>query len=174
MRKVKLRRCEYDYVEVMACPSGAVVGCFACSVGPTGVLLLLDRRAPSDLAVSHAACQCSTTSKCASCCCLITHHILPAPSTSGCLNGGGQPKPAAGQTTAQLLERLETLYLSQDGASSAAAIGHSGGSDGGAAALQQLYAEWVGGPPGSEAACRLLHTQYHKREKTVTATLADW
>ena len=40
--------------------------------------------------------------------------------------------------------------------------------------MHQLYTEWVRGPPGSEAARQLLHTQYHKREKTVTATLADW
>ena len=26
MRKIKLRRCEYDYVEVMACPSGCLNG----------------------------------------------------------------------------------------------------------------------------------------------------
>lgn len=37
-----------------------------------------------------------------------------------------------------------------------------------------MYHEWVGGDPGSEAARQLLHTQYHKRKKTVTAALADW
>lgn len=102
---------------------------------------------------------------------------------AGCLNGGGQPKPAAGQTTAQLLEALETLYGAGLEGSSAAAgdpcNSGSNGSSGGSsvsstAPVQRLYAEWVGGPPGSEAARRLLHTQYHKREKTVTATLADW
>lgn len=106
MRKVKLGRCEYDYVEVMACPSG-------------------------------------------------------------CLNGGGQPKPAAGQTSAQLLEQLETLYAD-------AGSGHGAVQPDADPAVQQLYHEWVQGQPGSEAARQLLHMQYHKREKTVTATLADW
>lgn len=98
---------------------------------------------------------------------------LPPPCCcAGCLNGGGQPKPAAGQTAAQLLEQLEVLY--------AGAGGTSGGNTAGSTepeadpAVQQLYAEWVRGAPGSEAAWQLLHTQYHKREKTVTAALADW
>ncbi|KAL4424954.1 hypothetical protein ABPG77_009683 [Micractinium sp. CCAP 211/92] len=112
MRKVKLGRCEYDYVEVMACPSG-------------------------------------------------------------CLNGGGQPKPAAGQTAAQLLEQLEVLYAGANGTSGGSCSSSSREPEG-HAAVQQLYSEWVGAPPGSEAARQLLHTQYHKREKTVTATLADW
>jgi len=37
-----------------------------------------------------------------------------------------------------------------------------------------LYAGWVGGPPGSAAARRLLHTGYHRREKLATAAAADW
>lgn len=119
MRKVKLGRCEYDYVEVMACPSG-------------------------------------------------------------CLNGGGQPKPAVGQTPAQLLEQLELLYADAGGTSGTSGTSSSSSLSSGSAepepdcAVRQLYAEWVRGPAGSEAARQLLHTQYHKREKTVTATLADW
>ncbi|KAI3438965.1 hypothetical protein D9Q98_001379 [Chlorella vulgaris] len=103
MRKVKLGRCEYDYVEVMACPSG-------------------------------------------------------------CLNGGGQPKPTAKQTPAQLLEQLEELYA-------AGGIAARPEAD---PALQQLYMSFVQGEPGSQAAHQLMHTHYHKRDKTVTATLADW
>ncbi|KAL4434294.1 hypothetical protein ABPG75_000735 [Micractinium tetrahymenae] len=113
MRKVKLGRCEYDYVEVMACPSG-------------------------------------------------------------CLNGGGQPKPRAGQSAAQLLEQLEVLYAGAGGTSGGSSACSSGREPEAELAVQQLYAEWVQGPPGSAAARQLLHTQYHKREKTVTATLADW
>jgi hypothetical protein len=33
---------------------------------------------------------------------------------------------------------------------------------------------FVQGEPGSQAAQQLMHTHYHKRDKTVTATLADW
>jgi hypothetical protein len=43
-----------------------------------------------------------------------------------------------------------------------------------AGAAGVLYEEWVGGAPGSAAARQLLHTQYHKREKTVTSVLSDW
>ena len=113
-------------------------------------------------------------------CCGMHVHVLfsacsPAypHSPAGCLNGGGQAKPAAGQTSAQLIEQLEELY--------AAGGGGGGGncSSGDAAAgvepaVGQLYAEWVGGGPGSAAAQQLLHTQYHTREKSVTAALADW
>ncbi|PSC72354.1 cytosolic Fe-S cluster assembly factor narfl [Micractinium conductrix] len=109
MRKIKLRRCEFDYVEIMACPSG-------------------------------------------------------------CLNGGGQPKPRAGQSAAERLEQLELLYAAADGATT----GGGGAAAQAQAAVEELYGGWVGGPPGSAAARQLLHTQYHHREKTVTATLSDW
>lgn len=84
---------------------------------------------------------------------------------AGCLNGGGQVKPAAGETPAQLIERLEGLYAAGGGGEPAPEAD---------AAVQQLYQRWVGGGPGSQPARELLHTQYHKREKTVTAALADW
>ena len=89
--------------------------------------------------------------------------LLPA----GCLNGGGQPKPAAGQTPAQLIEQLEALYDADLSSSSRPEPAAD-------AAVAQLYREWVGGPPGSAPARALLHTQYHRREKTVSAALADW
>ena len=41
-------------------------------------------------------------------------------------------------------------------------------------AARALYAGWVGGPPGSRAARRLLHTGYHRREKPAAAAAADW
>ena len=40
--------------------------------------------------------------------------------------------------------------------------------------IGQLYAQWVGGVMGSESAKALLHTGYHKREKTAASTLGDW
>lgn len=83
---------------------------------------------------------------------------------AGCLNGGGQPKPTAKQTPAQLLEQLEELYA-------AGGIAARPEAD---PALQQLYMSFVQGEPGSQAAHQLMHTHYHKRDKTVTATLADW
>ncbi len=170
VRKVKLGRCEYDYVEVMACPGG-------------------------------------------------------------CLNGGGQLKPGAGRTAAQLLEELETLYFVQQeqrqqqqleggGAAASACNGGGNGSAGGcgcrggegpmevdgaegggsvqtlkaaaavgtqqqpsdsqpwrpvlSATARALYRDWVGGAPGSAAAHVLLHTGYHARLKTAMGMVGDW
>jgi len=86
---------------------------------------------------------------------------------------------AAGQTSAQLIEQLEMLYAGADGSNSSSGGESGSGTAGGTpsegdAAVQQLYREWVHDGPGSEAARQLLHTQYHKREKTVTAALSDW
>lgn len=105
MRRVKSGKCHYDFVEVMACPSG-------------------------------------------------------------CLNGGGQLKPAAGESVHQLIERLENIYHSPG----TLAVRRPEDSP----AVEELYGAVVHGAPGSVAARRLLHTQYHRREKTVTAALADW
>lgn len=104
MRKIKLGKCEYDYVEVMACPSG-------------------------------------------------------------CLNGGGQMKPAAGQSVHQLLEQLEGLHHGASLVSRPPQLN---------ASVQELYKEWVLGEPYSQQAQGLFHTAYHYREKTVTMAIADW
>jgi len=39
---------------------------------------------------------------------------------------------------------------------------------------QQLYKEWVGGTPLSSQAVELLHTQYHKRDKSLASAVKDW
>lgn len=39
--------------------------------------------------------------------------------------------------------------------------------------VQELYRTWLGAPY-SEAARKLLHTQYHERERTVTASISNW
>lgn len=156
MRKVKLHRCEYDYVEVMACPSGA------CFLSFSDVLsLLMGGVARNALAEMQTACMQNLAS------CLSMRHskATSAPYAAGCLNGGGQMKPAAGQSAAQMIEQLEAMYEADSS---------SRASPDADAAVGQLYREWVGGPPGSAAARQLLHTQYHRREKTVTATLSDW
>ena len=98
--------------------------------------------------------------------------LLPPLRCAGCLNGGGQVKPAAGQTSAQLIEQLELLYA--ESGSNTSSGSHGASPPEADAGVQQLYREWVQGKPGSDAARQLLHTQYHRREKTVTATLADW
>lgn len=40
--------------------------------------------------------------------------------------------------------------------------------------LAAVYDVVLQGQPGSDSLQQLLHTQYHKREKTVTSTISDW
>jgi iron only hydrogenase large subunit-like protein len=85
---------------------------------------------------------------------------------SGCLNGGGQLKPAApGESAHQLIERLEQLYHGDSLLPRPPQANHS---------VQELYREWVGAAPYSARAQQLFHTQYHAREKSVTMTIGDW
>ena len=37
-----------------------------------------------------------------------------------------------------------------------------------------LYNEWVGAGVGSERARQLFFTEYHKRDKSIAATVGDW
>jgi len=37
-----------------------------------------------------------------------------------------------------------------------------------------LYRSMAGAGVGSESARKLFHTQYHRREKTLTASVGDW
>jgi iron only hydrogenase large subunit-like protein len=162
VRALKAGRCAYDYVEVMACPSG-------------------------------------------------------------CLNGGGQLKPPAGLSAAQLVDQLERAYVRQQLQSGGrqqepqqqqpqqqqqqqplykVAPGviqvlsdsvmqqqqqQQHAADGvldslplllscvHARSLAAVYQQLLGGGgPGSPAAQALLHTQYHERPKTVASALSDW
>jgi iron only hydrogenase large subunit-like protein len=128
MRKIKINRCEYDYVEVMACPSG-------------------------------------------------------------CINGGGQMKPttqsngvvisgsdgvenkvgstsSSHQSVQQLIEQLEITYHNSEYLEPRLPQLNS--------SVEELYREWIQGPPGSENSKIILHTKYHVREKTVASAISDW
>jgi len=37
-----------------------------------------------------------------------------------------------------------------------------------------LYKEWVGAGEGSDRAKQLFHTEYHKRDKSISAAVGDW
>ncbi len=37
-----------------------------------------------------------------------------------------------------------------------------------------LYERWVGAPVGSEQGRQLFFTEYHKRNKSIAATVGDW
>eukprot|EP01027_Heterolobosea_sp_BB2_P016364 GEZU01023312.1.p1 GENE.GEZU01023312.1~~GEZU01023312.1.p1 ORF type:complete len:325 (-),score=100.63 GEZU01023312.1:149-1123(-) len=115
VRKIKTRKCEYHFVEIMACPSG-------------------------------------------------------------CLNGGGQIAPKEGEKPRDLLKRITDLY--HDPAEVKLISNRPWEHD---AQVRQIYREWIGGGDGgggsedddeafknayySENARKLLHTQYHYREK---------
>jgi iron only hydrogenase large subunit-like protein len=75
---------------------------------------------------------------------------------SGCLNGGGQPKPPPGVTSAQLLDQLDAVYHHAEDV----VPRHPQDNP----AVQALYSTWVGGLPASDKAKDLLHTSYRKRE----------
>ncbi|KAL9237899.1 hypothetical protein vseg_012394 [Gypsophila vaccaria] len=82
---------------------------------------------------------------------------------SGCLNGGGQIKPKAGQSGKDLIQQLETVYMSNvivaDPFENPIAKG--------------LYTEWLE-QPGSEKAKQYLHTEYHPVVKSITSQLQNW
>lgn len=42
------------------------------------------------------------------------------------------------------------------------------------AAARQLYEDWIRDEAGGARARELLHTQYHKRDKSVAASIGDW
>ncbi|XP_009394717.2 protein NAR1 isoform X1 [Musa acuminata AAA Group] len=102
VRKIKIGRCDYHFVEVMACPSG-------------------------------------------------------------CLNGGGQIKPKNGQSSKDLIQLLETLYM-QD-------VEVADPFDN--PIVKRLYDEWLG-QPGSEKARKYLHTEYHLLVKSTASQLQNW
>ena len=84
-------------------------------------------------------------------------HIFP-----GCLNGGGQIRPAGEETPKELLSRVEEIYgvlQNQDI--------HSNST------VDTLYEDWLGGKD-SEKAAEMLHTKYHAVEKMNTALNIKW
>ncbi|XP_043689636.1 protein NAR1-like [Telopea speciosissima] len=102
VRKIKMGKCDYHFLEVMACPSG-------------------------------------------------------------CLNGGGQIKPEAGQSTKDLIQSLETVYMEDIFVANPFEN----------PLIKSLYEEWLG-EPGSDKARRHMHTVYHPMVKSITAELHNW
>ncbi|BAF13185.1 protein NAR1 [Oryza sativa Japonica Group] len=102
IRKIKMGKCEYHFIEVMACPSG-------------------------------------------------------------CLNGGGQIKPAKGQSAKDLIQLLEDVYIQDVSVSNPFEN----------PIAKRLYDEWLG-QPGSENAKKYLHTKYHPVVKSVASQLQNW
>ncbi|KAF6264183.1 iron hydrogenase [Scenedesmus sp. NREL 46B-D3] len=157
VRKIKAGRCEYDYVEVMACPSGCLNGGGQIKA-PAGVssaahieqLELLYFRQQA-LAAEQQPQQQQQQQYSLSPGLIQLHSLLPLP-------------------------QQQVLASSPSNDSSLGAADWSWAVPGTAtpAALAAVYGVLLGGGPGSAAAQPLLHTQYHQREKTVTSTIADW
>ncbi|PKA59758.1 hypothetical protein AXF42_Ash011882 [Apostasia shenzhenica] len=91
------------------------------------------------------------------------HYLEIMACPSGCLNGGGQIKPKAGQSARSLIQQLETLYT-QD-VLTASPFDNP--------IVRSLYEDWLG-QPGSEKAKRFMHTQYHPVVKSMASELHNW
>jgi iron only hydrogenase large subunit-like protein len=91
------------------------------------------------------------------------HYVEVMACPSGCLNGGGQIKPASRDPKAQkaLLAELDRVYHSRRvQAPESSPI------------VQRLYRECFGGAPGAPSARKLLHTQFHAVDKAEINPLA--
>ena len=87
---------------------------------------------------------------------------------SGCLNGGGQIRPAPGQSPAAIVQALEEGYTSlREGAPRT--LRESAALDGFVDAASDEWGFRI--RPEQRA---LLETGYHAREKSVTSVLRDW
>lgn len=89
-------------------------------------------------------------------------HIKPRFLLSGCLNGGGQIKPADAQNSKELLQKVEELYKSERPLPP--------GDD---SHVAELYQSWLLSV-GVERAKELLHTKYHAVEKTTNGLTMKW
>ncbi|KAI8476839.1 MAG: iron hydrogenase [Monoraphidium minutum] len=162
VRKIKLGRCDYDYVEVMACPGGCLNGGGQAKPRPgQSAAALLDE--------------------------LEGLYYEPGGGGSGGGGGGGGGGACSGgEAGARACGGGAAADGSCGGGGAAKGGGGAAGDDAAAgggdapwapalsATARALYRRWVGGGPGSEAAAALLHTGYHHREKTALGTVGDW
>jgi iron only hydrogenase large subunit-like protein len=177
VRKIKMGRCEYDYVEVMACPSGCLNGGGQIKA-PAGVssaahseqLELLFFRQHAVAVMQQQPQQQQEDGQ---------HHQQQQQQYSispGVVRMHSMPQLQHLQPENGLSSSSSSSSTSASDSSLGAAASWSWAVPGTAspASLAAVYDVLVGGSPGSEAAQRLLHTRYHQREKTVTSTIADW
>jgi hypothetical protein len=180
MRKIKLGRCEYDYVEVMACPGGCLNGAGQIKPreGQTAAQLLEQLEmlyyVPPEVAAGAGG---------------GVDDSMAAEDSSGGTNGlagtGQQRQQQQQQDVTATAVRCEPgviTLLGQPGGHSVQQQQLQGCEVGGgkqqvsgrSAAVAGLYDSWVGDVPGSVAAKQLLHTQYRHRQKTAAAAVGDW
>jgi len=82
---------------------------------------------------------------------------------SGCVNGGGQIKGATQSERVEILGRVSELY------DSAKAVRPDDLS-----CVQALLDDWLDGSVSSLKAKKLLYTEYHEVEKTITPFTLKW
>ncbi|XP_068741892.1 probable cytosolic Fe-S cluster assembly factor v1g210509 [Montipora capricornis] len=90
------------------------------------------------------------------------HFVEVMACPSGCLNGGGQIRPADGESSKDLISRLDEIYNAPRTRKPSENP-----------ALEQLYREWLGGESSAKAR-KMLHTNYHEVEKLNTALNIKW
>ncbi|XP_058953510.2 probable cytosolic Fe-S cluster assembly factor v1g210509 [Pocillopora verrucosa] len=90
------------------------------------------------------------------------HFVEVMACPAGCLNGGGQIRPGDGETSKELISRLEELYNSLRSRKPSENP-----------AVEDLYREWLGGQ-SSQKVKEMLHTNYHEVEKLNTALNIKW
>ncbi|XVF28043.1 hypothetical protein REPUB_Repub14bG0161400 [Reevesia pubescens] len=147
VRKVKTWKCDYQYVEVMACPSGF---CFLVS----SFFFFLD----IELCLIHSLVTYYKKLEIQ-----VKHNSRVLLIYVGCLNGGGQIKPKPGQSPKELIKSLEAIYM--ENVLEADPFKNP--------LVKRLYDEWLE-HPGSEKAKRHMHTGYHPIVKSITAQLHNW
>jgi iron only hydrogenase large subunit-like protein len=179
VRKIKMGRCEYDYVEVMACPSGCLNGGGQIKA-PAGVssaahieqleLLFFKQHAVAAMQLPQQQDQQQQQQQ------EDAQHQQQQQQQYSISPGVVQLHSVPQLQHLQPGNGLNSCSSSASSSSLGAAASWSWAVPGTAspASLAAVYDVLVGGSPGSEAAQRLLHTCYHQREKTVTSTIADW
>ncbi|XP_027048191.1 probable cytosolic Fe-S cluster assembly factor v1g210509 [Pocillopora damicornis] len=90
------------------------------------------------------------------------HFVEVMACPAGCLNGGGQIRPGDGETSKELISRLDELYNSLRSRKPSKNP-----------AVEDLYREWLGGQ-SSQKVKEMLHTNYHEVEKLSTALNIKW
>ena len=180
MRKIKGGKCEYDYVEVMACPGGCLNGAgqIPLAKGKSAAQLLEELEmayyVPSENGHESQQQQQQQGQQ--------PGRQQDIRMVNG-LSGRTEQLLANGSTLEQrqqvevhpgLVKLLEPL--ASQGLQSGP--GRGGTEDGGCgragAVAGGLYDSWVGSGPGSDVAKLLLHTHYHHRKKTVASAISDW
>jgi iron only hydrogenase large subunit-like protein len=150
VRQIKMGRCPYDYVEVMACPSGCLNGGGQIKA-PKGVSTA---QLVEQLEVRYFVQQAGLGQQQQQ-----QQQQLVAAAPAG--DQQQQQQYRVTQGSIQLLQQQQ-----QQGAVVPSCI------DG--RSLAAAYDVVLGGRVGDAAVAQLLHTQYHNREKTVTSAISDW